>query len=353
MAITEADIEREQDVEELRRIALAQHAQIHQLIDKLKRKCETLSFYTGNKDELQQTLALIEGLTKQADEIAEKAKKVGAPKPPKRPAEGSGPTPQPRLPHVPARFELDTADRVCPSCGGGLVEMKGQVETSEMIDVVEVSYRVVQVEQQKYVCKCGGCIETAPGPERATLGSRYSLALAIKVVLDKYLDHIPLERQARIMDRHGLAITSQTQWDLANALAHRLASIDAALFDHVLAQPVIGLDQTGWPRLDGSGAKKWQMWCLTAPGVVVHRIRDDKSAATFKELVGGYRGTHSRTHSLVIARSARRRAARRDSSVPCPAVGCGPFRDGTDAHLSSAMASVRRGRVGWFTAASI
>jgi transposase len=291
VAISEADIEREQDVEELRRIALAQHAQIKQLIEKLKRKCDTLSFYTGNKDELQQTLALIEGLTKQADQLAEKAKKTGVPKPPKKPAEGSGPTPQPRLPHVPERFELDVADRVCPSCGGGLFEMKGQVETSEMIDVVEVSYRVVQVEQQKYVCKCGGCVETAPGPERAAPGSRYSLALAIKVVLDKYLDHIPLERQTRIMDRHGLAITSQTLWDLANALAHRLTSIDAALFDHVLAQPVIGLDQTGWPRLDGSGGKKWQMWCLTAPGVVVHRIRDDKSAATFKDLVGGYRGT--------------------------------------------------------------
>ena len=33
------------------------------------------------------------------------------------------------------------------------------------------------------------------------------------------------------------------------------------------------------------------MWCLTAPGVVVHRIRDDKSAATFKDLVGDYTGT--------------------------------------------------------------
>jgi transposase len=32
------------------------------------------------------------------------------------------------------------------------------------------------------------------------------------------------------------------------------------------------------------------MWCLTAPGVVVHRIRDDKGAATFKALVGAYRG---------------------------------------------------------------
>jgi transposase len=33
------------------------------------------------------------------------------------------------------------------------------------------------------------------------------------------------------------------------------------------------------------------MWCLTAPGIVVHRIRDDKSAATFKDLVGAYCGT--------------------------------------------------------------
>ncbi len=291
MAITEIDIERERDIEELRRIALAQHAQIHQLIAKLKRKCDTLSFYTGNKDELQQTLAQIDGLVQQADRLADQVKKLDAPRPPKKLAEGSGPTPQPNLPRVTERFELDAPDRMCPSCGGELVEMKGQVETSEMIDVVEVSYRVVQVEQQKYVCACGGCVETAPGPDRAALGSRYSLALAIKVVLDKYLDHIPLERQARIMERHGLVITSQTLWDLANAIAHRLQRVDAALFDHVLTQPVIGLDQTGWPRLDGSGAKKWQMWCLTAPGVVVHRIRDDKSAATFKELVGAYQGT--------------------------------------------------------------
>src|SRR5260221_14750617 len=107
----------------------------------------------------------MEGLTKQADQLAEKAKKVGVPKPPKKSAEGSGPTPQPRLPHVPERFELDTADRVCPSCGGGLFEMKGQDETSEMIDVVEGSYPVVQGDQQKYVCKCGGSREAGPGAQ--------------------------------------------------------------------------------------------------------------------------------------------------------------------------------------------
>ena len=58
----------------------------------------------------------------------------------------------------------------------------------------------------------------------------------------------------------------------------------------MLAQPVIGLDQTSWKRLDGKAKTPWQMWCLTAPGAVVHRIRDDKGAATFKALVGSYRG---------------------------------------------------------------
>jgi transposase len=111
------------------------------------------------------------------------------------------------------------------------------------------------------------------------------------VVLDKWLDHIPLERQCRILERHGLVVTSQTLWDLANALAHRLAGVERALVAHVLERPVIGLDQTSWPRLEHADSKPWQMWCLTAPGVVVHRIRDDKSAATMTDLVGDYAGT--------------------------------------------------------------
>ena len=41
-------------------------------------------------------------------------------------------------------FELDPPDRVCKSCGGDLHPMDGQFETSEMIDVVEVEYRVVK-----------------------------------------------------------------------------------------------------------------------------------------------------------------------------------------------------------------
>jgi transposase len=297
------DLEREQDIEELRRVAQALRAQNELLLEALAAKSREVERLRGKPGDLQLTLKMIEALqakAKAAEEAVQRAeaeqKKRAAERERKRTEHArkrTGPTPQPMLPVVEREFTLDDADRICPSCGGGLRPMTGQsrFEESELIDVIAVRYELVQVKQQKYVCRCGGCVETALGPERAIPGSRYSLAFAIKVVLDKWLDHIPLERQCRILERHGLVVTSQTLWDLANVLARRLSLVNVALHAHVLERPVIGLDQTSWPRLESTGSKPWQMWCLTAPGVVVHRIRDDKSAATFVDLVGKYTGT--------------------------------------------------------------
>jgi len=290
------DLKRESDIEQLRRIAVAQQTQIEQLLRLLASQAAELGALKGNDAELQQKLALIEELTRQSAQLACGTHDAPGAEPPlepkaRKPRTSFGNTAQPSLPVVEQTFEIDDADTTCPSCGGMLAPMQGQFETSEMVDVVEVSYRVVKVQQQKYVCKCGGCVETAPGPERAMAGGRYSLDFAIKVAIDKYLDHIPLARQERILRRHGLIVTTQTLWDQLQALGRRLESASRALLARVLAQPVVGLDQTSWPRLDGKGDKPWQMWCLTAPDAVVHRIRDDKSANTFKDLMGGYTGT--------------------------------------------------------------
>jgi transposase len=291
------DLRRETDIEQLRRVAVAQQIQIEQLLRVVRAQCDELATLKGSDSELQQKLSLVEELTRQAQKVAEqledlpKGGSTDGEKPKKKDRASSGPTAQPLLAAVEQTFELDAADKTCPSCGGELTPMKEQFETSEMIDVVEVSYRVVQVRQQKYACKCGGCVETAPGPERATPGGRYSLDFAIKVAIDKYLDHIPLARQERILRRHGLVVTTQTLWDQLEALGRRLESASRALLARLLTEPVIGLDQTSWPRLDGKGETPWQMWCLTSPLVVVHRIRDDKSADTFRDLMDGYTGT--------------------------------------------------------------
>ncbi len=179
------DLKRESDIEQLRRIAVAQQTQIEQLLRLLASQAAELGALKGNEAELQQKLALIEELTRQSVDLAREtqdAPGATSPSEPKarKPRTAFGNTAQPSLPVVEQTFEIDAADMTCPSCGGVLAPMKGQFETSEMIDLVDVSYRVVKVQQQKYVCKCGGCVETAPGPERAMPGGRYSLDFAIK-----------------------------------------------------------------------------------------------------------------------------------------------------------------------------
>jgi transposase len=291
------DLRRERDIEQLRRVALAQQVQIEQLLRVLQAQAAELGALKGNEKELQEKLALVEQLTREAQKVQSQLDDLspgarGGSGKPKKKREHFGNTEQPSLPKVEDVFALDDADKTCPSCGGELRPMTGdgEFETSEMIDVIEVSYRLVQVKQRKYTCRCGGCVETAPGPERATPGSRYSLDFAVKVAVDKYVDHIPLARQERILKRHGAIVTSQTLWDLLNALGRRLESASRALLARVLAEAIVGLDQTSWPRLDGGGDKPWQMWCLTAPRAVVHRIRDDKGAETFRALMGEYCG---------------------------------------------------------------
>jgi hypothetical protein len=86
--------------------------------------------------------------------------------------------------------------------------LKDQAERSEMIDVVELKYVVVEVERQKYVCKCGSVVETAPGPERAMDGGRYSLL-----------------------------------WDQCWAATRLLEPTYDALFTRLRDGPVIGVDQ--------------------------------------------------------------------------------------------------------------
>jgi transposase len=298
------NLRKESDIEQLRRIALAQQTQIEHLLKVLSAQSKRIDELSGRGGELQQALALLEELKARGEQPGPKGGSTegggdqggggdaGGDEPTKKrkAREKSGPTAQPRLELIEQVYALDAPDMMCPSCGGDLRAWEGQFEVSEMVDVVDVSYRIVQVKQQKYVCGCGGCVETAPGPERAVKGGRYSLEFVIKVAISKYLDHLPLERQARIMDRYGLAITSQTLWDQIYALASKLRVLWDELFAHVLRQPVIGLDQTNWKRLDGSKSTPWQMWVLTAPGVVYHRICDDKGAKTFGELVGGFEG---------------------------------------------------------------
>lgn len=284
------DIRSEPDIERLRAVTVLQSSWIEHLTAQLEQKCREIDELKGVEGDFQATLDIAEKAV--ADALGQSAPpdKPEKEKKPRKPREKFGATPQPKLEQETMKCVLDEPDMTCPSCGGELKPFAGQSDVSELIDVTEVTYRLIRVEQQKYVCRCGGCVETAPGPVRMADGGRYSVAFGAKVVTDKYVHHIPLARQVRIMAGHGLTVTSQTLWDQVYASAELLRATWIALRLQILACGVIGLDQTGWPSLHDKKAKPWQMWALTAPRMVWHGIRDDKSAATFVDLVGRFDG---------------------------------------------------------------
>jgi transposase len=137
------------------RRTLSPGIQIEHLLGVLRAKCEELEALKGDPAELQQTLALVETLTRQQQKAAAAVapEALETEEKPRKRREEFGPTEQLELPVEERVFELDEPDRVCPSCGGALCTMEGHFEESEMIDLVDVDYRLVKVKQRKYTCR--------------------------------------------------------------------------------------------------------------------------------------------------------------------------------------------------------
>lgn len=217
----------------------------------------------------------------------------GGPKPERAAQIGHGPREQPDLEVVEISHELPVEERVCASCGGELSPLGDEAEESELIGVTDRAFVREKHRRKKYRCGCNACVKTAPGPLRVVAGGRYTPAFAVEVAVAKYADHLPLERQAQIMRREGLRTDSQTLWDQLDALARHLTPTYEALIASILAEPVIGADETWWELLDNGKTKEnktFQAWGLAGPSAVAYRILDSRSKQAAGQVLGGYRG---------------------------------------------------------------
>ena len=221
---------------------------------------------------------------------------------------GHGPKSQPNLPVRELVCELEPADCACPDCGKLRKPLANQFETSEMIDVVEMKVELVTVRRAKYGCTCGSAIETAIGPARAIAGGRYSLAFAVHVAVQKYLWHMPLERQVRQFAALGLDVSSHVLWDQILALVRHVLPTVKAIQRAILKTPVIGVDQTGWRDLSSRDAKLKQLWGLSTRKLLYYQICPCKGLDSFRAVLGDYQGMivcdEASTHTAAARRFA-------------------------------------------------
>jgi transposase len=285
-------IKEEKDLETLRQLALLYDNENKRLIDKVTKLMMENARLRGLDDVGQLELELRKELEKIRESILriDEREPVPSPPPAKPRPKGHGPRSQPKLPVVEKVFELDKSDRKCDICGGELSEMNGQFEESEVVTVVKRSFVIECQRRQKYRCRCNQNVVTAPGPKKLQNGGRYSAEFAVEVAVSKYLDHLPLERQVRMMRREGLDIDSQTLWDQLNALARYLESTYWALGQRVLESPVIHSDETRWPLMGSKKKSAGCVWGLSTPEISFYRMLPTKSTKDGRKVLGDYQG---------------------------------------------------------------
>jgi transposase len=179
------------------------------------------------------------------------AEPAASPEPSSSPQEkpkqkGHGRREQPKLRVEPVEHTLEGDELRCDQCGGTFVLFEGQEETSREIDLLRREFVELLHKRLKYRCPCGACIRTAKAPLKLKEGNLYSIKFGAHVAAQKYDQHQPLERQARVMGSEGLVIDSQTLWDQTDSVAFWSIGAYNAIKAQVLSAEIVGADETQW-----------------------------------------------------------------------------------------------------------
>lgn len=204
------------------------------------------------------------------------------------------------LPRVERVIEPDSI--ACP-CGCGNMVRIGEDRT-ERLDQIPACYQVIVTIRPKYACPKGrtGVVQ-ARAPAHLLEGSWPTEALLAQIAVSKHSEHMPLNRQAAVMARHGVPIdrTVLADWmgrtgaavaPVVDHMAKRLMSESARLY----------VDETTAPALDpGRGkTKTGYLWAILRddrgwngsepPGVVFH-YRPGRKGEYAAEILDGFNGT--------------------------------------------------------------
>ena len=171
-----------------------------------------------------------------------------------------------QLPRERQHYELDD---VCGCCGKALVAF--DEDSSELLEYVPASFRVIEQIRPKYRCGCSDKVHQAQAPSRPIVRSYAGPGLLAHVAVAKFLDHLPLYRQSHIYRREGVDLNRSTLADWIGLTCALLRPLNDALQRYVLAAEKIHTDDTPVPVLQ-PGRKQ------TKQGRLWGYLRDDHNA---------------------------------------------------------------------------
>jgi transposase len=157
--------------------------------------------------------------------------------------------------------DLGAEEKHCSVCQQDL-RLIGE-EASERYEYIPASVLVIEEACLKYACAC--TVRTAGKPPQPIEKSTAGASLLAQVIVAKNVDHLPLHRQERIFERHGVAISRKTMCGWLAQCADLLNPLYGSLKQVLFQSKVIGTDDTSVKVLDVKlpFARTGRIWPIT------------------------------------------------------------------------------------------
>jgi len=209
------------------------------------------------------------------------------------------------LEHLPVEtieYRLPAGDQVCSCCGGTLHEMSTEIR--QELKYIPAEVKVVKHVRHVYACR--RCeqediqtpIVTASMPKPVHPGSLASPSILAHIMVQKYLESMPLYRQEQQFARFGVLLSRQTManWMMAGA-EHWLVHLYNRMHECLLQQDILHADETTLQVLREPGRPaqtQSYLWLYRTgrmgPAMILYDYQETRSGVHPQQFLTGFRG---------------------------------------------------------------
>ena len=167
---------------------------------------------------------------------------------------------------LPRRRVVHPMPASCPCCGGTKLSKIGE-DVTETLDVVPRQWFVTEHVHEKFSCRSCETITQPPAPFHVIARGFAGPSLLAMILVEKYANHQPLNRQSEQHAREGIELSVSTMADHVGACAAALMPLYELIKAHVFAAERIHGDDTTVPVLAKVKTRTGRLWTY---------VRDDQ-----------------------------------------------------------------------------